>query len=93
MFDPTITIGNIIEIGTILSGGVVAVILLRQTVYQLRAEVGELKVDVKALNKVVVELAVTDRRLLSVEEDIRELRHGRGFVRGAIEGEWPRVGT
>ena len=93
MFDPTITIGNIIEIGTIMIGGIVAFILLRQTVVQLRAEVGELKTDVKSLNKVVVELAVTDRRLMSLEEDLRELRHGRGFIRGAIEGEWPRTGT
>lgn len=91
MIDSTITVGNLIEIGTILGGGVTAFILLRQTVYYLRAEVGELKVDVKALNKVVVELAVTDRRLLSLEEDIREMRHGRGFVTGALDGEWPKI--
>lgn len=90
MFDPTITIGNILEIGTIGVGGFAAFLLLRATVYQIRSEVAELKTDVRALNKVVVELAVTDRRLTSVEEDIRELRHGRGFIRGAIDGEWPK---
>ena len=89
MIDPTVTVGNVIEIGTIITGGAITFILLKATVIQLKSEVTELKTDVRALNKVVIELAVTDRRLLSVEEDIRELRHGRGFVRKAINGEYP----
>lgn len=89
MIDPTVTVGNVIEIGTIITGGVITFALLKATVIQLKSEVTELKTDVRALNKVVIELAVTDRRLLSVEEDIRELRHGRGFVRKAINGEYP----
>lgn len=92
MIDPSITIGNIVEIGTIIIGGVITFTLLRSTVTQLKSEVKELKIDVRALNKIVIEMAVTDRRLLVVEEDIRELRHGRGFVKTAIEGEWPRRG-
>ena len=92
MIDPTITVGNVIEIGTIIAGGIVTFVLLKATVVQLKSEVTELKTDVRALNKVVIELAVTDRRLMALEEDLRELRHGRGFVRGAIEGEWPRGG-
>jgi hypothetical protein len=89
MIDPTVTVGNVIEIGTIITGGAITFVLLKATVIQLKSEVTELKTDVRALNKVVIELAVTDRRLLSVEEDIRELRHGRGFVRKAINGEYP----
>ena len=91
MLDPTITIGNVVEICTIIAGGMVTFVLLKATVVQLKAEVTELKTDVRALNKVVIELAVTDRRLIAVEEDIREMRHGRGFIQTAIDGEWPRV--
>jgi len=93
VIDLTITIGNIIEISTITVGLISMFVALKGTVTQLKFEVKEVKEDVRALNKVVVELAVTDRRLTSAEEDIRELRHGRGFVRSALEGEWPKVGT
>ena len=89
MIDPTITIGNVVEIGTLVIGGAVTFALLRSTVTQLKTEVTELKTDVRALNKVVIELAVTDRRLIAVEEDIRELRHGRGFVRESVNREYP----
>ncbi len=90
MLDPTITVGNVIEIATIIAGGVITFVLLKATVVQLKAEVTELKIDVRALNKVVIEMAVTDRRLTAVEETLRELRHGRGFIRSDIEGEWPQ---
>jgi hypothetical protein len=89
MIDPTITIGNVVEIGTIITGGAITFVLLKATVIQLKSEVTELKTDVRALNKVVIELAVTDRRLMALEEDIRELRHGRGFVHKALDGEYP----
>jgi hypothetical protein len=92
LIDPTITIGNVIEIGTIVTGGFVTFALLRSTVIQLKAEVTELKTDVRELNKVVINMAVADRRIMAVEEDIRELRHGRGFVNTSIDGEWPRGG-
>ena len=89
MIDPTVTIGNIVEIGTLIIGGAVTFALLKSTVGQLKGEVTELKTDVRALNKVVIGLAVTDRRLMAVEDDIRELRHGRGFVRESINREYP----
>ena len=90
MIDPTITIGNIIEISTIVGGGVIAGALLKATVANLGREVKEMKIDIKALNTIVVEMAVADRRLIAVEEDIRELRHGKGFIRDSIQGEWPK---
>jgi len=90
MIDQTITIGNLIEIGTISIGLISMFVALRGTVTQLKTDLVEVKEDLCALNKVVVELAVTDRRLSTVEEDIRELRHGRGFVQKALVGEWPK---
>jgi len=90
LLDSTITAGNIIEITTIILGMIVTFTVLRTTVAQLKIEVTEIKDDVRALNKVVIELAVTDRRLTAAEEDIRELRHGRGFIREALQGEWPK---
>ncbi len=93
MLDPTVTIGNLVEISTIIAGGTITFALLRATVIHLREEVAEMKIDIKALNKIIIEMAVADQRLLRVEADLRELRHGRGFVREALQGEWPKNGT
>ena len=49
----------------------------------------ELKTDIKAINKIVVSMAVADQRITAVESDLRELRHGRGFIREAIEKVYP----
>ena len=89
MIDATITVGNLIEIATIFIGGVVVFISLKGTVSQLSGDVTELKADIRALNKVVISMAVADQRIAVAEQDIRELRHGRGFVRESLEREWP----
>lgn len=91
MIDTSVNIGNVIEVTVIVVGLVSALAMLRATVSRLSTDVSELKDDVKALNKVVVEMAVAHTRLDSIENDIRELRHGRGFIREAIEGEWPKA--
>ena len=95
--DATITIGNIIEIGTIAGGGIIALATVRNSVFNLRSEIKnmkddfvDMKKDIKALGEVMVKMAVTDQRLLGVEQDVRELKHGRGFVQHEIQGEWPR---
>jgi len=91
MIDQTITTGNLIEIATILLGGITVFLSLKGTVGQLSGDVVELKADIKALNKVVITMAVADQRITVAEKDIRELRHGRGFVRESLEREWPGI--
>ena len=44
------------------------------------------------LSEVLSRSAVQDSRLTRVEEDIRELRHGRGFVQREIDGEYTTRG-
>ena len=95
--DATITIGNIIEIATIAGGGLIAMVTVRNSVFNLRNEFKnmqgdfiDMKKDIRALGEVMVKMAVTDQRLLGVEQDVRELKHGRGFVQHEVQGEWPR---
>lgn len=90
VIDPTITIGNIIEISVIVVGGVVAFIHVKSSVKNLGTQVDEMKSDIKGLNKSFTELAVVNNRLTNAEDDIRELRHGRGFIRSSLEGEYPK---
>ena len=87
MIDQTITIGNIVEILTIIGGGFAAFISMRSTVARVMADLLDVKADIKALNQVMIAMAVADQRLSAVELDIREMKHGRGFIRESIERE------
>lgn len=91
MVEQTITLGNIIEIASIIGGGVLVFATLRQTVENLKEEVGGMQIEIKKLADVITRMAVTDIRLTNLEQDVRELRHGRGFVQGdrGIDREYP----
>lgn len=54
--------------------------------------------DIRKLADVLIKMAdmrgemrVLDTRITAAEQDIREMRHGKGFVRGTrgVEGEYP----
>ena len=89
MIDQTITIGNIVEILTIIGGGFAAFVSMRGTVAIVMADLLDVKADIKALNQVMIAMAVADQRLSAVELDIREMKHGKGFIRESIEREYP----
>ncbi len=72
--DPTITIGNIIEIGTIAGGGLMVLVRLNNTVVAVKADVAGMKDELKKLADVITKMAVTDLRLTNLEQDIRDLR-------------------
>lgn len=94
--DYTITIGNIIEIGSIVGGGILVLWALKADVSALKSGAQTLKndftqiqVEIKKLGDILVNLAdirgeirVHDTRITAAEQDIRELRHGDGFVKG-----------
>ena len=80
MIDYTITIGNIIEICSILGGGFVVLGALRGQVSTLKNDMIDMKEELKKVGEVLIKMAVTDTRLNNLEQDIRELKHGEGFV-------------
>lgn len=90
MIEQTITIGNIIEIIAICAGGLTVFITLRNTVANIKDDVVAMQTEIKKLAEVITKMAVTDLRLTNLEQDVRELRHGRGFVRGpgGVDGEY-----
>ena len=60
-------------------------------VRQLTADMTDIKGDLKLLNKVVLDVALsnqrqdnfeqrTDYRFKRIEDDIREMKHGEGFI-------------
>jgi hypothetical protein len=92
VIDYTITIGNLVEIAAIIGGGLMVMITLRGDVANMKAEVGAIQVEIKKIGDVLITQADQNRRILHLEEDFRELRHGHGFIRGAqggIDREYP----
>lgn len=89
--DATITIGNMIEIAVIAGGGIAALATVRGSVKNLtrditnmRGEFTDMKSEIKKVGEVLIRMEATDRRLTNVEQDVREMRHGHGFITGDI---------
>jgi hypothetical protein len=97
--DYTISIGNIIEIGSIIGGGFVVFLTLKNNVATLKDEVTIMKQEVRKLGDILVSMARyeeklqnLDRRVTVHDNKIDELQHGDGFVRNrraAVDGEYP----
>jgi hypothetical protein len=92
VIDYSITIGNLVEIASIIGGGLMVVITLRGDVANMKAEVGGIQQEIKKIGDVLITQADQNRRILHLEEDFRELRHGHGFIQSrgpAIDREYP----
>jgi hypothetical protein len=102
MIDYTITVGNIIEICVIGGGGISALAVMKNTISAVRDNLAEMKKEtkfeflgiqseIKKIGDVLVNQADQNRRLIHLEDDVRELRHGQGFVHGpkGIDREYP----
>ena len=89
MIDYTITIGNIVEIGSIVFGGMAVLYTLKGDVKTLKRDFDAIQKEIKKLGDILVNLAdirgdikSLTTRVTTTEQDIRELRHGHGFVKG-----------
>ncbi|KQZ00918.1 hypothetical protein ASD45_08630 [Pseudolabrys sp. Root1462] len=87
--DATITVGNIIEISVIVVGGVTVLASLKNTVFNMKTDITDMKIEIRKVGEVLVKMAVTEQRISNVEQDVRDLRHGHGFVQRDINGEYP----
>lgn len=103
--DYTITVGNIIEIAAIIGGGMLVLITLKTDVgalkigaAALKQELSSMQVEIKKLSEILIDLAgirgelrELRTRVTTSEQDVRELRHGDGFVQGrrGIDREYP----
>lgn len=98
MIDPTVTLGNLIEIASIIGGGLLVIIRLNNNVVKLTTDVGGMQVEIKKLGDILIaqanlrgEIQGMSTRLSMAESDIRDLRKGDGFIRGThgIDREYP----
>lgn len=87
--DPHITVGTLLEIGTIVVGGVIALskfatkfALFHADLTGVKTDMTDMKSEIKKVNELLASAREADRRITRLEDDLRELRHGEGFVTG-----------
>lgn len=80
MLDFSINVGVIVQTVIFVGGGLIAFGILKRTVTEMEQEIVEIKKDQKDLTKTLAQIAVQDSRLNRLEQDLRDLRHGRGFI-------------
>jgi len=97
-----IELATLYQIGQMVGMAVLATLFI----VMIKADVKVLKVQMRGigdnitilnasftkLSDVLTKAAVLDERQSRLEDDVRELRHGRGFVQQDINGEYARGG-
>lgn len=87
--DWTISFGSLLQMAGMVGGGLIVLVTLRNTVAALKDDVTSIQYELRQMAGILTKMAVAetrldnaDTRIARVEADIRELRHGQGFVRG-----------
>lgn len=78
--DWTVNIGHLWTLAAFAVMLILQVGASRANYGNLRNDMTDLKAEIKKLSEIVTEQAVQGKRIDRIEEDIRELRHGEGFV-------------
>lgn len=91
MIDWNVNFGNVLTIGMIVCGWAWTLIQMRNDGVHMQREITELKRVVERYGSLATDNAVINNRLANIEQDIHELRHGEGFVRGirGVDREYP----
>lgn len=91
---------KVFEIASIIGGGALVAFKLGRTTARVEAslekqnailvgqsgEISELKAETKKLGDVLTSIAVQGERINRIEDDIREIKHGRGFIQAIQAG-------
>lgn len=80
-FDPSISFGALVTLVTILIAGLG---FYWRQVYdskRFKEDIVDIKTDLKQLNDIIIKLALQTQRMDTLEHEIYEMKHGKGFVR------------
>ncbi len=80
IFDWHISVGTVFEVISILLGGLFFLWGMKARVDLMALELASLKVEIAKLSDILTKVAVQDQRILSIEQDVKDMRHGIGFI-------------
>ena len=100
VIDWTISLGNLVQVASILGGGLAVLLTMRGDIKALKKddqglndEIKVIQSEIKKITSILITQASQDQRILHLEEEMRDLRRGRGFIRSpvnpGIDGEYP----
>jgi hypothetical protein len=74
-----------------IGGGFAILVTLRNTVLNIKSDVIEMKLEIKKLADFNTRMAVADVRITNIEQDVHDMRHGRGFIQGerGVDRQYP----
>jgi hypothetical protein len=55
---------------------------IKVTLQKLAYDFGKMQTEIEKISEVLINQADQNRRIIHLEEDVRDLRHGKGFVQG-----------
>ncbi|MCC7047215.1 MAG: hypothetical protein IT562_10920 [Alphaproteobacteria bacterium] len=85
--DWSISIGSIVQIIVMAFGGLTVLIAIRFDVARLKGDVVDMKAEIKKVGEVLVAMAVQGEQISTLQKQVDELRHGRGFVMEDFAGK------
>lgn len=80
IFDWHISVGTVVEVATMVIGGLLFLWSMKARLDQQGTEISDLKSEVSKLADVLTKLALQDQRITNQDKIIDELRHGIGFI-------------
>lgn len=91
LFDWTVNLGNLIQILTVVGGGVLVFARQSNKINLLAKSIEHLELAQKVLNeafaqlgKILTQVAVQDSRIGMMEKNLDEIRHGKGFIKEGL---------
>lgn len=71
-------------------GVTVFIVMIKADVKVLTVQINGILKNLELLNLTISQNAIQDMKISRLEEDIREMKHGRGFIN--VDGEWAKAG-
>lgn len=79
MFE-NINFANVLQILSILGFGGAILVTMRNNLINLKEDVTDLKLEIKQFGDILIKMAIADNRLTNIENDVRDLRRGKGYI-------------
>lgn len=94
MIDWNVRIGDLLVVASLAGTGIVYAFKsgrFAESIANMQKEIVALKDALKVIGDVLTLVAVQKVEIKNIQEDIKELKHGEGFVRGSsgIDREYP----
>lgn len=80
MFEWTLSIGTLLTVVTIIFTAASVYWKFEYNSSEVKADIQDIKADLKQLNKVIIDLALQSHRIDMIEKTLYDLRHGKGIV-------------